>query len=374
MPIGAFTIEASCPETGARAGRLTTAHGDVLTPVFMPVGTQATVKAMLPAELLELGAQVVLCNTYHLHLRPGEELVRRAGGLHEFMGWPRALLTDSGGYQVFSLRELRRLDDGGATFTSHLDGTVRRFTPESVVAIQAALGSDIAVTLDEPVPYPADEATTAAATARSDEWARRGLAARRREGQLVFPIVQGGFFAAVRRASVERLVRLEAPGYCLGGISVGEPPELTEEITALTAGLLPPDRPRYLMGMGQPEELLMAVAAGVDMADCVLPTRMGRNSCAFTSQGRLNMLRAELTEDFGPLDPHCSCATCRGFSRAYIRHLYKAKEILAARLVTYHNLHLYLSLLRDARAAIVAGRFAEFRREFVARYRTGPTG
>ncbi|MBM3497682.1 MAG: tRNA guanosine(34) transglycosylase Tgt [Armatimonadetes bacterium] len=351
-----FAIEAQCGR--ARAGRLHTAHGDVPTPAFMPVGTQGTVKAILPEELEAIGVRIALANTYHLHLRPGEEIVRRAGGLHAFMNWPRPLLTDSGGYQVFSLQGLRKVDDDGVTFTSHLDGSTRRLTPESVIGIQEALGPDIAVTLDEPVPLDAEESTVRRAMERSREWARRGLEARTRVDQLIFGIVQGGMSAALRRESAESIADLAPDGFCLGGLSLGEPKALTAELTAVACETLPQDRARHLMGVGYPEDILEGLRSGADLFDCVLPTRLGRNGSAVTSEGRLNVDAAPYAEDFGPLDPACECPTCRGYTRAYIRHLYKAKEILAARLVTYHNLWFYTRLMERARREIVEGTFA----------------
>jgi queuine tRNA-ribosyltransferase len=357
MTAGCFIVEATCPDSRARAGRLRTAHGEVLTPAFMPVGTQGTVKAMVPGELLEIGVQAVLANTYHLHLRPGEEIVRQAGGLHAFMNWQRPILTDSGGYQVFSLPDLREVDDQGVTFTSHLDGSTRRLTPEGVIRIQEALGADIAVTLDEPVPYGASETKVREAMRRSGEWAKRGVAAREKADQLVFGIVQGGMSAELRAESAQQIVELSPDGYCIGGLSVGEPKELTRELTAVVCAVLPDDRPRHLMGVGLPEDIRAAIEAGADLFDCVLPTRLGRNGCAVTSEGRLNMVRADFIDDFGPVDPHCDCPTCRGYSRAYIRHLYKAREILAARLVTYHNLWFYTRMMEWVREQILRGRF-----------------
>jgi queuine tRNA-ribosyltransferase len=351
----AFSIEARCGR--ARAGRLRTAHGEVLTPAFMPVGTQGTVKAMLPEELAEIGVQIALANTYHLHLRPGEEVVRRAGGLHAFMHWPRPLLTDSGGYQVFSLQGLRKVDDDGVTFISHLDGGTRRLTPESVIRIQEALGPDIAVTLDEPVPCGAEEEQVRRAMERSREWARRGLAARGREGQLIFGIVQGGMSPLLRAESAQQTAELGPDGFCIGGLSIGEPKDLTVELTAAACDALPENHARHLMGVGYPEDILDGLRSGADLFDCVLPTRLGRNGSAVTNEGRLNLDAAQYAEDFGPIDPACDCATCRGYSRAYIRHLYKAKEILAARLVTYHNLWAYTRLMERARREILEGTF-----------------
>ncbi|MGQ9732121.1 MAG: tRNA guanosine(34) transglycosylase Tgt [Candidatus Zipacnadales bacterium] len=357
MSTDCFIIEARCPNTCARAGRLRTAHGEVLTPAFMPVGTQATVKAILPSELLEIGVSVTLANTYHLHLRPGEEIIRAAGGLHRFMNWSRPILTDSGGYQIFSLHGLRTVDDEGVTFTSHLDGSLHRLTAENVIAIQEALGSDIAVTLDEPAPYGASEIQVRQAMARSYNWAQRGLAARTRNDQLVFAIIQGGMSPALRAQSAQEIAALNPDGFCIGGLSIGEPKELTEELTAIVCNALPETGVRHLMGVGYPEDVETAIRAGADLFDCVLPTRLGRNGAAITSKGRLNLLAAQYAEDFGPLDPVCECSTCRNYTRAYIRHLYKAKEILAARLVTYHNLWFYIRLMERIRADIVAGTF-----------------
>lgn len=358
MSAGLFTVEATSCANRARAGRLHTAHGEVLTPAFMPVGTQGTVKAILPDELAEIGVQIALANTYHLHLRPGEDIVRRAGGLHTFMNWHRPILTDSGGYQIFSLQGLREVDDEGVTFTSHLDGTLHRLTPEGVIRIQEALGSDIAVTLDEPAPYGAPEPTVRRAMARTAEWARRGLTVRERDGQLLFAIVQGGMSTELRLHSAQEIAALGPDGFCIGGLSVGEPRELTIELTRIVCDALPADRPRHLMGVGYPEDIVEAVRAGADLFDCVLPTRLGRNGSAVTSQGRLNMVAAQYADDFGPLDPACECATCRNYSRAYIRHLYKAKEILAARLVTYHNLWFYTRMMERIRRQIQEGTFA----------------
>jgi queuine tRNA-ribosyltransferase len=353
MNTDCFTVEATCPNSRARAGRLQTAHGAVLTPAFMPVGTQGTVKAMVPDELRGIGVQIVLANTYHLHLRPGEEIVKQAGGLHDFMNWQRPILTDSGGYQVFSLPDLRELDDEGVTFTSHLDGTTRRLTPEGVIRIQETLGADIAVTLDEPVPYGVSDTKVRDGMRRSHEWARRGLTAREKADQLVFGIIQGGMSPELRAEGAQQIVELAPDGYCIGGLSVGEPKELTRELTAVVCGVLPDGRPRHLMGVGLPEDILAAIREGADLFDCVLPTRLGRNGCAITSEGRLNMVRADFTDDFGPVDPACECPTCRSYSRAYIRHLYKAKEILAARLVTYHNLWFYTRMMERVREGIL---------------------
>lgn len=357
MSANPFTIEATSPTSSARAGRLRTAHGEVLTPAFMPVGTQGTVKAMLPEELEGMGVQIVLSNTYHLHLRPGEELVKRAGGLHRFMGWDKPILTDSGGYQVFSLSGMRKLDDDGVTFTSHIDGSTRRLTPEGVIHIQEALGPDIAVTLDEPVPYGAESPDVRRAMERSRDWAERGLAARSREDQLVFGIVQGGMDPELRRESAEDLAALEPDGFCIGGLSVGEPQELMAELATTVCDALPEAGARHLLGVGFPEDILEGIRAGADLFDCVLPTRLGRNGTAVTSEGRLNLVAAKFSDDFSPVDPVCQCSTCARYTRAYIRHLYKAKEILAARLVTYHNLWFYTKMTERVRGEIVAGAF-----------------
>jgi queuine tRNA-ribosyltransferase len=339
----------------------------------MPVGTQASVKAMSSEDLLALGAEIVLVNMYHVHLRPGEALIERAGGLHDFMNWHRPILTDSGGYQVFSLEALRDVDDDGVTFVSHIDGATHRLTPEQAVAIQEQLGSDIAVTLDEPVPYPGDSHTARRAAERSTAWARRGREAKRRGDQLLFGIVQGGFDPELRARCAEAVVAEGFDGHCIGGLSVGEPAEITFEMLAATIGALPPDRPRYLMGVGMPDDMLQAIALGVDMFDCVLPTRLGRNGCAFTRLGRLSLKAAAYAEDLRPIDEACSCPGCRGYTRAYVRHLYRGREILAARLVTYHNLHFYLDLMRRARDAILQGTYAGFRAEFNADCGAAPT-
>jgi queuine tRNA-ribosyltransferase len=327
----------------------------------MPVGTQGTVKALTRRELEELGAQIVLCNAYHLYLRPGVEVIAGLGGLHEFMNWQRPLLTDSGGYQIFSLASLTRVTDEGVTFRSHLDGSEHIFTPERAIEVQQALGADIIMAFDQPVAYPADRAATEDAADRSDAWALRCRRAFRPDaGQALFGIVQGGMHHDLRRRSAERIAAIDWEGYAVGGLSVGEPKELTFEMLEHSLAGLPEAAPRYLMGVGAPLDMLRAIAAGVDMFDCALPTRLGRNGAAYTSRGRLNLKNACYERDPGPLDPECDCPTCREHSLAYIRHLYKAGEILAARLVTYHNLHFYFGLLAGARQAIAAGAFPAF--------------
>jgi queuine tRNA-ribosyltransferase len=363
-----FEIQAQCRETGARAALLHTRHGVIETPVFMPVGTQAAVKALSPRNLLDdLDAQIILANTYHLFLRPGHERIERLGGLHQFMSWPRAILTDSGGFQVFSLDSLRKVTAEGVLFRSHLDGDPHLFTPERTVDIQLALASDIMMMLDECLPYPSDYALALESMQRTVRWARAGYDhyLRRQKGLhcALFPIVQGSMFPDLRRACAEALLELNAPGYAIGGLSVGEPRELSQEMVALTAPLLPPDRPRYVMGVGMPEELPRYVAHGVDMMDCVLPTRNARNGYLFTSHGKIAIKQAQYIEDAGPLDPACSCYTCRTFSRAYLRHLFQAREILFSMLATLHNIHYYLGLMRTIRNAILSGHFPTLLRQ-----------
>ncbi len=362
-----FEIQAACPETGARAGLLHTAHGTIETPVFMPVGTQGTVKALTPRDLeRDLDAQIILANTYHLFLRPGHERIERMGGLHRFMAWPRAILTDSGGFQVFSLDTLRKVTDEGVLFRSHLNGDQHLFTPEGTVDIQLAFGSDIIMALDECLPYPVTHETASSSMQRTIRWAKSAHAHyfRREKGFhcALFPIVQGGMFSDLRTACVDALLELNAPGYAIGGLSVGEPRPLSHEIAAMTAPLLPPDRPRYVMGVGMPEELPQYVAQGIDMMDCVLPTRNARNGCLFTSQGRVLIKQAQYIEDEGPLDPLCGCYTCRTFSKAYLRHLFQASEILFSTLATLHNIQHFLDIMRRMRHAIVVGNFPEFLR------------
>lgn len=366
-----FRFEIVKEDGTARLGKLYTPHGVVDTPVFMPVGTQGTVKAMTPDELAALGAQIVLSNTYHLYLRPGEEIIRGAGGLHRFMHWDGPILTDSGGYQVFSLAPLRRFTPEGVVFRSHLDGSEHLFTPEKVVGIQEALGSDIAMVLDECPPYPCSREEARSAVRRTTEWAERSLAAQK-NGQVLFGIIQGGVYRDLREESARELVALDFPGYAVGGLSVGEPRELMYTVLDWTIPLLPPGKPRYLMGVGTPEDILEAIARGVDMFDCVLPTRLGRHGGALTSGGRLNMRNASHAQDFSPLTEDCGCYTCRNFTRAYIHHLVRAGEILGVRLLTIHNLHFLLQLTAEARAAIKAGRFAALREAW--RVKTGKSG
>jgi queuine tRNA-ribosyltransferase len=353
-----FEILAVDPATGARRGRLWTAHGAVETPAFMPVGTLATVKAMAPWELEDLGAEIVLANAYHLALRPGSEVIARHGGLHQFCGWKRAILTDSGGFQVFSLRELRRVSEAGVEFRSHVDGSRRFFRPEDVIGLQESLGVDVAMVLDECVPADAGSDEVEASVARTSRWARRSRDARTRADQQVFAIVQGAMDREQRTRSAVELADLGFDGYAIGGLSVGEQRDLTQQVARHTVSLLPTDRPRYLMGVGTPDELVRYVALGVDLFDCVLPTRNARNGMAFTSAGRLVIKNAEHRGDLRPIEPGCACPCCTRFTRSYLRHLFVAGEILAARLLTMHNLHFYLSRMARLRDAITAGTLA----------------
>jgi queuine tRNA-ribosyltransferase len=375
-----FSFEAAKTEaSGARRGRLTTPHGTVETPFFMPVGTQASVKALTQEALEELGAEIILANTYHLYLRPGHELVRKLGGLHQFMSWPRAILTDSGGYQVFSLSELRKMTDEGVRFRSHLDGSEHLLTPEKAAEIQLALGSDIAMVLDECIETPAPREEAEAALRRTTEWAKRArtyfLEQAANHGDLPqwqFGIVQGATFADLRRESARQLLDLDFPGYAVGGLAVGESHETTCEMTAEVTALLPKDRPRYLMGVGRPEQIADYVALGIDMMDCVLPTRAARHACLYTSEGRVLIKNARYAQDQRPVDPKCTCSVCRRYSRAYLRHLFAAGELTAAILATYHNVHFYLDIMRQIREAIEFGKLANFSSEMHARYAAGP--
>jgi len=355
-----FTLHSTHPRTSARRGTLMTAHGPIETPLFMPVGTRATVKGVLPQRLAELGAQTVLSNTYHLFLRPGDETVEAAGGLNRFMGWGGTTLTDSGGFQVFSLADTVKVTDEGVAFSSIVDGAKHFWTPEDNMAIQQRIGADIIMQLDQCPPYPADKAVVATAVRRSADWARRCKDAHSKPDQLLFGIVQGGVYADLRAESVERLAEIGFPGYGIGGYSVGEPHDLMLESLEPVCELMPADRPRYLMGVGNPTTILRAIGLGVDMFDCVLPTRTARLGTAFSSEGRLNLRNARFARDLGPLDPECSCPTCTGFSRSYIRHLVTTKEMLGAVLLTEHNLFYLLDLTRRAREAIEAGAYAEF--------------
>jgi queuine tRNA-ribosyltransferase len=355
----AFRFELLATDGSARRGRLHTAHGTVETPAFMPVGTQATVKAMTPDMLRATGAEIVLANTYHLMLRPGAERIARLGGLHRFMAWPGPILTDSGGYQVMSLAERRTLDEGGVTFASHLDGSRHRLTPERATEIQDLLDATLTMVLDECTPYPIGREDTAASMRRSMRWAERSKAAfRARPGYGLFGIVQGGVDPALRLESTARLVEIGFDGYAIGGLSVGEPADSMYKVIAHTAPLLPADRPRYLMGVGKPADLIGAVARGIDLFDCVLPTRSGRTAQAWTADGPLNLRNRRHADDPGPLEPGCACPACREHSRAYLHHLIKAGEILGAMLLTWHNLHHYQALMATLRDASSRGQLA----------------
>ena len=360
MVTSGFALLATDPTTAARRGVLHTAHGEVHTPLFMPVGTRATVKGVIPERLRDLGAQIVLANTYHLFLRPGDELVAEVGGLHRFMAWDRVILTDSGGFQVFSLADTVKVTDDGVAFSSILDGSKHFWSPEDNMAIQQRLGADIVMQLDQCPPYPADESFVAQAVRRSAVWAARCKTSHTREDQLLFGIVQGGVFDALRAESVERLAEIDFPGYGIGGYSVGESHDLMLESLAPVCAALPADRPRYLMGVGNPTTILRAIALGVDMFDCVLPTRTARLGTAFSSEGRLNMRNARFARDPGPLDAACTCPTCSAYSRAYLRHLVTTKEMLGAILLSEHNLHYLLDLTARAREAIAQGKYGAF--------------
>lgn len=356
-------------DVAARAGLLQTPHGLIEMPIFMPVGTQASVKSMAPRDLDEVGAQIILSNTYHLYLRPGHELVAEAGGLHGFMNWQKPILTDSGGFQVFSLAKLRDISEDGVAFRSHLDGSRHFFTPEKVMEIEQTLGADIAMAFDVCSPYPAPKEQIVAALEKTTRWAARCKACHKRGDQALFGIVQGGLFHDLRRRSAQELLELDFPGYGIGGLSVGEPKPLMYECLDELMPLMPRDKPRYLMGVGSPDCLVEGVARGIDMFDCVLPTRIARNGTVFTKWGKLVVRNAEYARDFAPLEEGCGCYACRNFSRAYIRHLIKANEILGLRLTTVHNLHFLLRLMRDIRESILAGRFGEFYKDFFANWR-----
>jgi tRNA-guanine transglycosylase, queuosine-34-forming len=358
-----FTLLARSSECKARHGELATLHGTVTTPVFMPVGTHASVKAMTPQNLVEIGAQIILGNTYHLYIRPGHALIRASGGLHRFMHWERPILTDSGGFQIFSLQELAKITEEGVAFRSHLDGSRLFLSPENAIEVQEALGSDIMMALDICIPYPASRDETIRATALTARWAKRCRDAQSGTGQHLFGIVQGGMYPDLREEAIEQLVEIGFDGYALGGLSVGEPKELMSELLAV-ADRMPVGRARYLMGVGMPEDLVEGVFHGLDMFDCVIPTRNARNGMLFTSRGRLVIKNACFQQDQRPLDEDCGCYVCRHFSRAYLRHLFQSREILAYQLNTIHNLHYYCTLMAEMREAIRQDRFLAFRRAF----------
>jgi queuine tRNA-ribosyltransferase len=365
-----FEVLATDP-TGARLGKLTTPHGVIETPAFMPVGTAATVKGQTQQDLEDLGAQIILANTYHLYLRPGHELIRSMGGLHQFMSWPRPILTDSGGFQVFSLSDLRKVTDEGVTFRSHIDGSQHFLSPEKAIEIEIALGSDIVMLLDECIEAPAEESRTKEAADRTLAWARRSRDYFAQNGdaakQMLFGIVQGGAHAALRRDNADALVDLDFPGFAIGGLAVGEAHAVTCEMTQIVTSRLPAEKPRYLMGVGKPEQILDYVTLGVDMMDCVLPTRSARHGCLYTSGGRLLIRNAQYAKDSRPIDERCGCAVCRRYSRAYLRHLYSTGEFLATILNTHHNLYFYLDMMREIREAIRFGKLETFRSDLQAR-------
>jgi queuine tRNA-ribosyltransferase len=380
----AFEVTQTDP-TGARRGKFSTPHGTFETPAFMPVGTAATVKGLTQDALEQLGARIILANTYHLYLRPGHELIRKLGGLHKFMSWPGAILTDSGGFQVFSLSELRKITDEGVRFRSHLDGSEHLLTSEKAAEIQLALGSDIAMVLDECIETPAPRDIAESAVKRTSLWAKRARTHFLQEvaengaaatgsclPQWQFGIIQGATFADLRRESAKQLLEIDFPGNAIGGLAVGEPHAMTCEMTGVVTELLPKDRPRYLMGVGRPEQIADYVALGVDMMDCVLPTRAARHACIYTSEGRVLIKNARYAEDQLPLDPACSCAVCKRYTRAYLRHLFHAGEITAAILATHHNVHFYLDIMRQIREAIGFGNLAKFSSAMHARYSAGP--
>ena len=355
--------------SGARRGVIHTPHGDIQTPVFMPVGTQATVKAMTPEELKEIEAQIILSNTYHLYLRPGNKLVKEAGGLHNFMKWDRPILTDSGGFQVFSLGDLRTISEEGVTFKSHLDGSKHVFTPESVMEIEEDLGADIIMAFDECCPYPSTYEYTKNSMERTTRWAKRCKEAHTTtDKQGLFGIIQGGFYKDLRQQSAKELIELDLPGYAIGGISVGEPKEEFLDILRYTAPLMPKDKPRYLMGVGTPDYLIEAAIRGIDMCDCVLPTRIARNGTAMTSKGKVVVRNATYEKDFTPLDDECDCYACKNYTRAYIRHLVKANEILGIRLLSIHNLRFLTKLMERVRIEIENDNLGTFAKEFYKKY------
>jgi len=377
-----YELIKTCPDTGARAGIMHTAHGSFLTPMFMPVGTQATVKTLTPKMLEELEAQIILSNTYHLFLRPGEELIKEAGGLHQFMAWKKGILTDSGGFQVFSLSDNRKITEEGVMFRSHIDGSKQFLSPERATEVQMVLGSDIAMVFDECIPYPAEYDYALASTDRTTRWAKRCLEHHEHPYQVLFGIVQGGMYvlfgivqggmyADLRKRSAEALVELNFPGYAIGGLSVGESKEMMYEVLDNTVQFLPQKKPRYLMGVGTPDCLVEGVARGIDMFDCVYPTRVARNGTVLTRKGRLVIRNASYAKDFSPIEEGCTCYTCQNFSRAYIRHLFKAGEVLGLELATIHNIHFLLRLMERARGAILNNSFREFRKEFWSFYEDG---
>ena len=364
-----FKLLKESKECKARTGIIHTGHGDIKTPVFMPVGTKATVKAMTPEELNYLGAQIILGNTYHLYLRPGHELIKEAGGLHKFMNWNGPILTDSGGFQVFSLGKLRKIMEEGVEFRSHIDGSTHFLSPEKSVEIQNCLGSDIMMSFDECAPYPASREYIEKSMQRTARWAKRCKEHHKNtENQALFGIIQGGMYEDLRKESVRRITALDFPGYSVGGLSVGEPKELMCHVMDYTVDLLPRDKPRYLMGVGSPDYLFEAVERGIDMADCVLPTRMARHGAFLTSKGQITIKNSKYRWDFDPIDEECECYTCKNYSRAYIRHLFNENEILGARLASIHNLFFLINLMKRIRISIMEDNFIDFKEEFYENY------
>lgn len=364
--VGKFQVEAK--EGTARAATLSTFHGEIKTPVFMAVGTKANVKAMTSHELEEMGAQVVLGNTYHLHVRPGEELIAKMGGLHSFMNWHKPILTDSGGFQVYSLARLRKLSEEGVEFRSHLNGDKLFLSPEKSMEIQMALGADIIMAFDECLEHPATPERIKESMDLTHRWLIRSKAAMTRKESLLFGIVQGGLDLELRKRSLEQITSVDLPGYALGGFSVGEPIEMMHDLVEKVAPLMPVEKPRYLMGVGTPKDLILSVDAGIDMFDCVMPTRVARNGTIYTWKGKISIKRREYREDPSPLDPDCDCYTCKHYTKSYLRHLFVNNEILSARLNTYHNLYFYFELMRRARASILSGSWAQFRDDCLSRF------
>lgn len=368
-PAVTLTVDKQDTRTKARLGRLSTHHGEVETPIFMPVGTQATVKTMTPEEIREVGGRLILSNTYHLYLRPGHDLIAEAGGLHKFMNWHGPILTDSGGFQVFSLGDLRKITEEGVEFRSHIDGSKHMFTPEKVMEIEMALGADIAMVFDECAPYPCDYSYAKNSMELTLRWAKRCQQAHHREDQALFGIIQGSMFRDLREECTNRLVEMDFPGYGIGGLSVGEPKPLMYEMLDHTIPLIPQEKPRYLMGVGSPDCLVEGVMRGVDMFDCVLPTRTARTGTVFTQYGRLNVRNAQYARDFRPIDEDCQCYVCKNYTRAYIRHLIKVGEVLGIRLTTLHNLYFIQQLMEKMKEAIRNDRFPEFYQEFFTKYK-----
>lgn len=363
-----FQLVGRCPNSAARRGRMTTAHGTVETPMFMPVGTQATVKTLTPDELYEIGTGIILANTYHLNLRPGSDIVRGAGGLHHFMNYYRPILTDSGGFQVFSLAKLRRVTEDGVEFNSHIDGSRHFIAPETAMEIQQSLGADIIMCFDECIPYPSSHEYAEKAMERTSRWARRCREFHQENGQALFGIVQGGVFEDLRLRSAQEIVAIGFPGYAIGGLSVGEPKEVMYANIELLEDHLPAEKPRYLMGVGEPEDLLAGVSRGIDMFDCVLPTRLARHGTAYTATGKLVIRKARYAADFSPLDPECDCRVCRQYSRAYLRHLIKSGEVLGLRLLSYHNVYFLVELMKRIRESLENNNFQAFHRSFLNKY------